>query len=48
LQLKQSKVNYILAIEQYATISKKNLALAERIENKNQIKYAEVLLRALN
>jgi len=40
LQLKQSKSNYILAIEQYAT-NKENLALAERIENKNQIKYAE-------
>lgn len=40
LQLKQSKSNYILAIEQYET-NKENLALAERIENKNQIKYAE-------
>ncbi len=40
LQLKQSRSNYILAIEQYNT-NKENLALAERIENKNQIKYAE-------
>ncbi len=40
LQLKSAKSNYILAIEQYET-SKKNLALAERIENKNQIKYTE-------
>lgn len=40
LQLKQSRSNYILAIEQYRT-NKENLALAERIENKNQIKYAE-------
>jgi outer membrane protein TolC len=40
LQLKQSRSNYILAIEQYDT-NKENLALAERIENKNQIKYAE-------
>lgn len=40
LQLKQSRSNYILAIEEYET-NKENLALAERIENKNQIKYAE-------
>ena len=40
LQLKSAKSNYILAIEQYET-SKRNLALAERIENKNQIKYTE-------
>jgi outer membrane protein TolC len=40
LQLKQSRSNYILAIEQYDT-NKENLELAERIENKNQIKYAE-------
>ena len=40
LQLQNAKSNYILAIEQYET-SKKNLALAERIENKNQIKYTE-------
>jgi len=40
LQLQQSKSNYILAIEQYET-NKQNLSLAERIEKKNQIKYAE-------
>ena len=40
LQLESDKSNYILAIEEYAT-SKQNLELAERIEKKNQIKYAE-------
>lgn len=40
LQLESSKSNYILAIEQYGT-AKDNLNLAERIENKNQIKYTE-------
>ena len=42
LQLKSSRSNYILAIEEYET-AKNNLNLAERIENKNQIKYAEGL-----
>lgn len=42
LQLESSKSNYILAIEQYET-AKENLNLAERIENKNQIKYNEGL-----
>jgi outer membrane protein TolC len=42
LQLESSKSNYILAIEQYET-AKSNLNLAERIENKNQIKYTEGL-----
>lgn len=42
LQLSTAKSNYILAIEEYQT-SKDNLALAERIENKNQIKYKEGL-----
>ncbi len=42
LQLQTAKSNYTLAIEQYET-SKSNLNLAERIENKNQIKYAEGL-----
>ncbi len=42
LQLQSAKSNYTLAIEQYQT-SKNNLDLAERIENKNQIKYAEGL-----
>ena len=42
LQLESSKSNYILAIEQYDT-AKNNLDLAERIENKNQIKYTEGL-----
>ncbi len=40
LQLENAKSNYTLAIEQYDT-SKNNLNLAERIENKNQIKYFE-------
>lgn len=40
LQLDSAKSDYILAIEQYET-SKQNLGLAERIENKNQIKYFE-------
>ena len=40
LQLKKAQSDYILAIEQYATY-KENLKLAERIENKNQIKYKE-------
>ena len=42
LQLESAKSNYILAIEQYET-GKQNLNLAERIENKNQIKYNEGL-----
>lgn len=42
LQLESSKSEYILAIEQYDT-AKNNLDLAERIENKNQIKYTEGL-----
>jgi len=42
LQLENSKSNYILAIEEYGT-NKENLTLAERIENKNQIKYTEGL-----
>jgi outer membrane protein TolC len=40
LQHKQARSNYILAIETYQT-SKENLALAERIERKNEIKYSE-------
>ncbi len=40
LQLDQAKSEYILAIEEYET-AKQNLKLAERIENKNQIKYFE-------
>lgn len=40
LQLESAKSDYILAIEEYQT-SKENLTLAERIENKNQIKYSE-------
>ena len=40
LQLDQSKSEYILAIEEYET-AKQNLKLAERIEEKNQIKYFE-------
>ncbi len=42
LQLASAKSNFTLAVEQYAT-AKANLALAERIENKNQIKYTEGL-----
>lgn len=42
LQLKSAKSNYTLAIEQYET-AKQNLTLAERIESKNQAKYAEGL-----
>jgi outer membrane protein TolC len=40
LQLEQAKSEYILAIEEYRT-AEENLDLAERIENKNQIKYSE-------
>ncbi|UJH68848.1 TolC family protein [Allomuricauda sp. SCSIO 65647] len=42
LQFENAKSDYILAIEEYQT-SKDNLALAERIENKNQTKYSEGL-----
>ncbi len=42
LQLESAKSNYILAIEEYKT-NQQNLHLAERIENKNQIKYNEGL-----
>ncbi|MGW9684813.1 TolC family protein [Flagellimonas sp. 2504JD1-5] len=42
LQLESAKSDYILSIEEYGT-SKENLRLAERIENKNQIKYSEGL-----
>lgn len=42
LQLENAKSNYTLAIDQYQT-AKDNLGLAERIENKNQIKYFEGL-----
>ncbi len=42
LQLESAKSDYILAIEEYDT-SKENLELAERIENKNQVKYGEGL-----
>ena len=42
LQLDTAKSTYILAIQEYET-AKDNLNLAERIENKNQIKYAEGL-----
>ncbi len=42
LQLKRAKSDYILAIEQFET-AKQNLGLAERIENKNQVKYFEGL-----
>ena len=42
LQFESAKSDYTLAIEQYQT-SKDNLSLAERIENKNQIKYTEGL-----
>ncbi len=42
LQLESAKSDYILAIEQYGT-SKEKSELAERIENKNQVKYEEGL-----
>ncbi|MGY8913681.1 MAG: TolC family protein [Flavobacteriales bacterium] len=42
LQLENAKSQYLFSIEQYDT-SKANLALAERIEQKNQIKYFEGL-----
>lgn len=42
LQLENVKSEYLFSIEQYDT-SKANLALAERIEQKNQIKYFEGL-----
>lgn len=40
LEIKEAKSNYIFAIESYRT-AKENLKLAERIENKNQIKFSE-------
>lgn len=40
LQLQRARNDYQLAIETYQT-SKENLALAERIENKNEVKYSE-------
>ncbi len=40
LEIKEAKSNYIFAIESYRT-AKENLELAERIENKNQIKFSE-------
>lgn len=40
LQLEQARSDYLLAIELYET-NKNNLALAERIEGKNEIKYRE-------
>ncbi|HBK81984.1 MAG TPA: transporter, partial [Flavobacterium sp.] len=42
LQYKSALSNYEFSIEQYAT-SKSNLKLAERIENKQQIKFKEGL-----
>jgi outer membrane protein TolC len=42
LQVNSAKSNYQFAIENYEN-SKKNIALAERIENKNQIKFSEGL-----
>lgn len=42
LDLASAKSNYQFAIDNYEN-SKKNLALAERIENKNQIKFTEGL-----
>ena len=42
LQFENAKSEYLFSIEQYDT-SKDNLALAERIEQKNQIKYFEGL-----
>jgi len=42
LELKTAQSNYVFAIEKYEN-AKKNIALAERIENKNQIKFTEGL-----
>jgi outer membrane protein TolC len=42
LQHQTAKSNYLFSIEQYNTASE-NLALAERIEKKNEIKYSEGL-----
>ena len=42
LQFESSKSDYEYSIEQYAT-SKSNLKLAERIENKQQVKFKEGL-----
>lgn len=42
LELERAKSDYILSIEQYGT-SRDNLALAERIERQNQVKYEEGL-----
>lgn len=42
LEVEKAQSDFRFSIEQYQT-SKQNLALAERIENKNQIKYAEGL-----
>ena len=42
LQLENAKSNYTLSIEDYET-SKENLALAARIEQKNEVKYSEGL-----
>lgn len=42
LQFATAKSNYLFSIEEYYT-AKENLGLAERIENKNQIKYEEGL-----
>ena len=42
LELNTSKSNYQFAIDKYEN-AKKNIALAERIENKNQVKFTEGL-----
>lgn len=42
LEVNTAKSNYLFATENYEN-SKKNIALAERIENKNQIKFTEGL-----
>ncbi len=42
LELNTSKSNYVFAVESYEN-SKKNLQLAERVENKNQVKFTEGL-----
>lgn len=42
LDLNTAKNNYLFAIEKYEN-AKKNIALSERIENKNQIKFTEGL-----
>ncbi len=47
LELNSARSNYQFSIENYEN-SKKNIALAERIENKNQIKFTEGLVTSFD